>query len=140
MRETNSTEDEGQCDDVPRCEGAEATGVGGEDRKGGEPYQHGFEDADNYIENVQAGERLQTRVEGGTNVFDVHLKNGSSGTITLDSAAGVNVWREGLLTDVPILDREPGLRMTAANGTESHNMGSEVIEFVGQQPDFTRRE
>ena len=44
MRETNSIEDEGQCDDVPRCEGAEATGVGGEDRKGGEPYHHGFEE------------------------------------------------------------------------------------------------
>ena len=34
-------EDEGQCDEVPRCEGAEATCVGSEDRKGGEPYQHG---------------------------------------------------------------------------------------------------
>ena len=72
-------------------------------------------------------------------MFDVQFKNGSSGTITLDSGAGVNVWPEGLLTDVPMLDREPGLRMTAANGTEIPNMGSKVIEFVGQQPGFTRR-
>ena len=47
---------------------------------------------------------------------------------------------DGLLTDVPMLDREPGLRMIAANGTEIPNMSSKVIEFVGQEPGFfTRR-
>ena len=45
---------------------------------------------------------------------NIQFKNGSSGTITLDSGAGVNVWPEGLLTDVPMLDREPGLRVTGA--------------------------
>ena len=29
----------------------------------------------------------------------------------------MNVWRKGLLSDVPMLDRERELRMTAANGT-----------------------
>ena len=89
MRETNSIEDEGQCIEVPHCEGAEATGVGCEDREGGEPYQHGPR---------RSGQLYRERLH----------------------------WRtpEVLLADVPMLDREPGLRMTAANGTEIPNMGS----------------
>ena len=74
------------------------------------------EEADHDIDDVHTGERMQTRVERGTYVLDVQFKNGSSGTITLDSWAGVNVWRERLLTDLSKLDREPGLRMTAAMG------------------------
>ena len=54
-----------QRDEVPRCEGAEATGVGSEDRHDGEPYQH-----------------------------------------------------VDLTTDMPMLDRELGLQMTAANGCQ----------------------
>ena len=39
--------------------------------KAGNRISMGPEEADNYIENVHTGERMQTRVEGGTYVFDV---------------------------------------------------------------------
>ena len=55
----------------------------------------GPKEADNFIEHVHTGERMQPRVERGTYVLDVEFNNGSCGTITLDSEAGVNVWPEG---------------------------------------------
>jgi hypothetical protein len=55
-----------------------------------------------FIENMKTGERMPLRVERGTFVFDVMYTGGQSGTITLDSGAGVNVWPEGLLREVPM--------------------------------------
>jgi hypothetical protein len=93
-----------------------------------------------YIENVETGSIMPLRVERGTYVFDVMYSNGGEGTITLDSGAGVNVWPEHLLPEVPLSAPEPGLKMTAANGTETPSKGVKVVEFVGKQkaPGFTR--
>ena len=44
-----------------------------------------------------------------------------------------------MLPEVPMRALEQGLRMTAANGTEIPNVGCKVVEFSGQEPDFTRR-
>ena len=44
---------------------------------------------------------MQTRVGSGICVFDVQIKNGGGGTITLDSDTSVNVWLEGFFPDMP---------------------------------------
>jgi hypothetical protein len=96
-----------------------------------------------YIQNEATGEKMPLRVERGTFVFDVEYCDGSPGTITLDSGAGVNVWPEHLLPAVPMSPPEPGLRMTAANGTEIPSRGMKVVEFRGrgsaQMPGGSRR-
>ena len=94
---------------------------------------------DNYIENAATGERIGLRVERGTYVFDVEYTDGEVGVITLDSGAGVNVWPEDVQKNVPMLPRDPRLRMTAANGSEIQNLGTKVIKFRGVEPDFSRR-
>jgi hypothetical protein len=82
------------------------------------------------------------RVERGTFVFDVQYLGGggTDGTITLDSGAGVNVWPEQLLPEVPMGPPDSNLRMTAANGTEIPSRGTKLVEFVGKKPEpgFTR--
>jgi hypothetical protein len=82
-----------------------------------------------YIQSDASGEKMPLRVERGTFVFDVEYADGSPGTITLDSGAGVNVWPEHLLPSVPMSPPEPGLRMTAANGTEIPSRGVKTVEF-----------
>jgi hypothetical protein len=82
-----------------------------------------------YIENETSGERMPLRIERGTFVFDVEYGDGSPGTITLDSGAGVNVWPEHLLPAIPMQPPERGLRMTAANGTEIPSRGVKTVEF-----------
>jgi hypothetical protein len=82
-----------------------------------------------FIENERSGERMPLRVERGTFVFDVEYTDGSPGTITLDSGAGVNVWPEHLLPAIPMQPPEQGLRMTAANGTEIPSRGVKTVEF-----------
>jgi hypothetical protein len=82
---------------------------------------------------------MKLRVERGTYVFDVRYNNGEHGSITLDSGAGVNVWPEGMLEDIPLRPPEPGLKMTAANGTEIPNLGCKVVEFAASEPVFSRR-
>jgi hypothetical protein len=82
-----------------------------------------------YIENEATGERMPMRVERGTFVFDVMYSGGQCGTITLDSGAGVNVWPEHLLKEVPMGPPAAGLRMTAANGTRIESTGTKTIEF-----------
>lgn len=94
---------------------------------------------DNYIENIAIGERIGLRVEKGTYVFDVEYESGEVGAITLDSGAGVSVWPEGLLPDVPLLPKNPHLRMTAANGSDIENLGMKVVRFCGAQQGFSRR-
>jgi hypothetical protein len=82
-----------------------------------------------FIENERTGERMPLRTERGTFVFDVTYVGGQRGTITLDSGAGVNVWPESLLKEVPTGPPEAGLKMTAANGTSIPSKGTKVIEF-----------
>mgnify|MGYP000143519331 CR=1 FL=1 len=60
---------------------------------------------DSCIENLRTGERMAIRVGRGTYVFEVEFANGDDGTITLDLGAGVNVWPEELLPDVPTMAR-----------------------------------
>ena len=98
-----------------------------------------------YIENEATGDRMPLRIERGTFVFDVEYNGGKDGTITLDSGAGVSVWPEHLLPEVPLMPPEAGLRMTAANGTEIPSRGVKVVEFKSKvaagaagQPGFTR--
>jgi hypothetical protein len=92
-----------------------------------------------YIENVSTGERMPLRIERGTFVFDVTYSGGQEGTITLDSGAGVNVWPENLLKEVPMSPPDAALRMTAANGTSIPSSGTKVVKFVARSPGFTRR-
>ena len=94
---------------------------------------------DNYIENGKTGEKIGLRVERGTYVFDVEFKDGEAGTITLDSGAGVNVWPEHIQKDIPMLPKDPRLRMTAANGSDIQNLGMKMIEFRGVESGFRRR-
>ena len=105
----------------------------------GNRIQMGPRPEDNYIQNLATGEKIAIRVERGTYVFDVEYKDGSEGTITLDSGAGVNVWPEELLPNVPMMAKDPSLRMTAANGTRIENLGTKVVEFRGVEPGFTRQ-
>ena len=102
----------------------------------GNRIQMGPRPEDNYIQNLETGEKIAIRVERGTYVFDVEYKDGSEGTITLDSGAGVNVWPEELLPNIPMMAKDPGLRMTAANGTLIENLGTKVVEFRGVEPGF----
>jgi hypothetical protein len=88
--------------------------------------------AGSFIENERTGERMPLRVERGTFVFDVEYTDGSPGTITLDSGAGVNVWPEHLLPSLPMSPPEQGLRMTAANGTDIPSRGVKMVEFKGR--------
>ena len=94
---------------------------------------------DNYIENAITGERIKLRIDKGTYVFDVEYHNGEEGAITLDSGAGVSVWPDGWLKDVPMMPKGPRLRMTAANGSAIENLGTKVIKFRGIGPDFGRQ-
>jgi len=94
---------------------------------------------DNYIENGVTGEKIRLRVERGTYVFDVQYDNGEDGSITLDSGAGVSVWPVGWMDDVPMLPKDPKLKMTAANGSVIENLGAKVIRFRGVGTDFGRR-
>jgi hypothetical protein len=91
-----------------------------------------------YIENVRTGEKMPLRVERGTFVFDVTFSGGQDGTITLDSGAGVNVWPESLLKELPMGPPDTALRMTAANGTSIPSSGTKVVEFKARSPGFTR--
>ena len=91
-----------------------------------------------YIQNKDTGDCMEVRIEEETFVFDVEFENGEFGTITLDSGAGVNVWPQGKLKEIPMRPKKPGLRMCAANGTEIQNHGQTVIKFRGMESDFNR--
>ena len=84
-------------------------------------------------------ESIQLRMEKGTYVFDVEYQNGEQGTITLNSGAGVGVWPRELQREVPMMPKDPTLRMTAANGTAIDNLGTKVIRFKGVESSFCRR-
>ena len=94
---------------------------------------------DNFIQNVDTGDKIELRVEKGTYVFDVEFQNGEVGTITLDSGAGVNVWPETMQKQVPMMPKDPRLKMTAANGSDIENLGTKIIKFRGIETGFRRR-
>jgi len=94
---------------------------------------------DNFIEHGETGERIALRVEKGTYVFDVEFQNGEVGAITLDSGAGVNVWPEELQQQVPMMPKDPRLKMTAASGSNIENLGAKLAKLRGIESGFTRR-
>jgi hypothetical protein len=86
---------------------------------------------DSFIESESTGERIPLRVERGRFVFGVVYTNRTPGTITFDSGAGVNVWPEHLLLEVPMVLPEAGLAMTAADGTDIPSKGMKFVKVVG---------
>ena len=84
-----------------------------------------------YIMNKATGECMEVKVKDETFVFEVQFENGEKGTITLDTGAGVHVWPKDMLVEVPIIEKKPGLRMCAANGSEFKNYGRKLIKFRG---------
>jgi len=93
-----------------------------------------LEEGGSFIQNVSTGEKIALRVERGVYVFDAKYGDGSTGTMALDSGAGVNVWPQDWKIDAPMEPKAPGLRMVAANGTEIANLGQKVIKFNAIQP------
>ena len=49
----------------------------------------------------------------------------------------MNVWPADWPTSVPLKPKQPGLRMTAANGSEIENGAQKIIKFRGVSPDFS---
>ena len=92
-----------------------------------------------YIENIDTLEKMKLRVEGGVYVFDVVYNDGTAGTITLDSGAGVHVMPKGLQKMVEMQPKQVGLKLSAANGTTIENLGTKVLKFKGMKPAFSRR-
>ena len=85
-----------------------------------------------FIQNLESGERMQMRKDRGTFVFDVVYEDTKeTGTVTLDSGAGVSVWPRAKVKEGTLLHKKPGLKMIAANGTEIRNEGQKVIKFRG---------
>ena len=85
-----------------------------------------------FIQNIESGERMRLRENRGTYVFDVIYEDTKEkGIVTLDSGAGVSVWPKSQLQSVPMLPKQKGLRMVAANGTEIKNEGQKIIKFRG---------
>ena len=65
-------------------------------------------------------------------MFDVVYEDTTdTGTVTLDSGAGVSVWPKSKAREGTLLAKKPGLKMVAANGTEIRNEGQTVIKFRG---------
>ena len=67
-------------------------------------------------------------------VFDAKYEDGTTGTLALDSGAGVNVWPQDWWNDAKMEPKVAGLKMVAANGTEIANLGQKVIKFNAIQP------
>ena len=95
-----------------------------------------MEKGGSFIENVATGEKMKLSVERGHVRLRCQLQQRRGGHHHL---AGVNVRPEGTLKDILLRPPEPGLKMTAANGTEIPNKGCKAVEFVGSEPVFSRR-
>lgn len=54
-----------------------------------------------YVENKAAGERMETRVQGGAYAVKARVEPGEMGPIALYSCAGVRVLPEAWLRNVP---------------------------------------
>jgi len=63
-------------------------------------------------------------------VYDVQLEDGSIVTVTLDSGAGCSVWPRGKASGGAKLEpKKPGMKMSAANGTEIGYYGQRMVKF-----------
>ena len=69
-------------------------------------------------------------------MFDVQFSKGGSGTIALDSGAGVNVLPKKMVGEGELLPKRVGLSMMAANGTEIENVGQALVKFRGMEAPF----
>ena len=49
------------------------------------------------------------------------------------------MWPRDLQKEVPMMPKQKGLRMAAANGTEIDNLGRKMIRFRGVAPGFRGR-
>lgn len=78
-------------------------------------------------EKTLIGERMELRLRGRTCVFDVQFEMGNAGSIAVSSGAGVHVYPEDWLIDVPMLPKLDGLRMRAAKGAGIRNFGLKLI-------------
>ena len=90
-----------------------------------------LDEAGSYIMNKATGETMEVTTIKDTFVFDVQFENGELDSITLDSGAGVHVWPKEKLPKVPLLPKQDGLKMMAANGSEIKNYGRKLIKFRG---------
>ena len=93
-----------------------------------------LDEGGSFIQSVSTGEKIALRVERGVYVFDAKHEDGPTGTMALDSGAGVNVRSQDWWSDAPMEPKALGLKMAAANGTEIANLGQKVIKFNAIQP------
>ena len=49
------------------------------------------------------------------------------------------MWPVDVQRGVSVVPRDTRLRMAAANGSEIQNLGAQMIEFRGVEPDFRRQ-
>ena len=66
----------------------------------------------------------------------MQFSKGGSGTITLDSGAGVNVLPKKMVDEGELLPKRAGLSMVAANGAEIENVGQAIVKFRGMEAPF----
>ena len=93
-----------------------------------------LENEGSFRQSVATGEKIALRVERGVYVFDATYEDCSTGTMALDSGAGVNVWPQDWWSDAPMEPKVLGLKIVAANGTEIANLGLKVIRFNAIPP------
>ena len=70
-----------------------------------------------FIQNSESGEGMKLREDRGAHVFDVIFEDdGETGKVMLDPGTGVSVCPRGLMKQVPLRQKQVGLRMIAAKG------------------------
>ena len=57
------------------------------------------------------------------------------GSIVVDSGASEHVMPEGIMDDVKMLGRSPGVRLKAANGQEMEYHGRKELKFIPRHGD-----
>ena len=87
-----------------------------------------------YIENKETKEKMKLRVDRGVYVFDATYEDGAIGVITLDSGAGVHVMPMDFQKKVKMQPKQPGLKLSAANGSDIENYGTKTLKFKGTKP------
>ena len=56
--------------------------------------------------------------------------------ITVDSGAGASCWPAKLLKNIPMKEKDKGVRFKAANGTELKYYGTKNIKFQSEEKDL----
>ena len=99
-----------------------------------------MEEDGGFIENVKTGDRMELSIENNTFVFDIMLDNGDLQVVTLDSGAGCNVWPRGVAAGGgQLMQKPPGIKMIAANGSEIQNFGQRLVGFRGVEASSFQR-